>query len=71
MSNSSLVNIDLRTRNVTNCCGFMNYNEKSALFSILDREVYKVIFNTNVTSILTGITSLLMSVVMSIPEEKE
>lgn len=27
MSNSSLVNIDLRTKNVTNCCGFMNHNE--------------------------------------------
>ena len=49
----------------------MNHNEGSVLFNILDRGVYKVIFNTNVTSILTGIASLLMSVVMSIPEEKE
>ena len=28
--------VDLRTRSATNCCGFMNHNEGSALFSILE-----------------------------------
>ena len=42
--------VDLRTRSATNCCGFMNHNEGSALFSILDGGVYEVTFNGNITS---------------------
>ena len=41
---------DLRTRSAMNCCGFINHNEGSALFSILEGGVYEVTFNGNVTS---------------------
>ena len=37
--------VDLRTRSAMNCCGFINHNEGSALFSILDGGVYEVTFN--------------------------
>ena len=45
---------DLRTRSATNCCGFVNHNPGSALFSILDGGVYRVNFNTNITSATAG-----------------
>ena len=51
-------NVDLRTRSATNCCGFMNHNEGSALFSILDGGVYEVTFNGNVTSATAGQVAL-------------
>ena len=46
--------VDLRTRSATNCCGFINHNEGSALFSILDGGVYEVTFNANVTTAAAG-----------------
>lgn len=46
--------VDLRTRSATNCCGFINHNEGSALFSILDGGVYEVTFNANITSATAG-----------------
>jgi len=45
---------DLRTRSAMNCCGFINHNEGSALFSILDGGVYEVTFNGNITSNTAG-----------------
>ena len=45
---------DLRTRSAMNCCGFVNHNEGSALFSILDGGVYEVTFNGNITSNTAG-----------------
>lgn len=42
--------VDLRTRSAINCASWMNHNEGSALFSILDGGVYEVTFNGNVTS---------------------
>ena len=45
---------DLRTRSAMNCCGFVNHNQGSALFSILDGGVYEVTFNANVTSATAG-----------------
>lgn len=45
---------DLRTRSAINCCGFINHNEGSALFSILDGGVYEVTFNANITSNTAG-----------------
>jgi len=45
---------DLRTRSAMNCCGFINHNEGSALFSILDGGVYEVTFNANVTTAAAG-----------------
>ena len=46
--------VDLRTRSAMNCCGFINHNEGSALFSILEGGVYEVTFNANVTSATAG-----------------
>jgi hypothetical protein len=45
---------DLRTRSAMNCSGFINHNEGSALFSILDGGVYEVTFNANVTTAAAG-----------------
>ena len=45
---------DLRTRSAMNCCGFVNHNQGSALFSILDGGVYEVTLNANVTSATAG-----------------
>lgn len=49
---------DLRTRSAMNCCGFINHNEGSALFSILEGGVYEVTFNANVTSAAAGQVAL-------------
>jgi len=46
--------VDLRTRSAFNCSGFMNHNEGSALFSILEGGIYEVTFNANVTSATAG-----------------
>ena len=45
---------DLRTRSAMNCCGFINHNQGSALFSILDGGVYEITFNANITSATAG-----------------
>lgn len=50
--------VDLRTRSATNCCGFMNHNEGTALFSILEGGLYEVTFNANVTSATAGQVAL-------------
>lgn len=50
--------VDLRTRSAMNCCGFINHNEGSALFSILEGGVYEVTFNANVTSATAGQVAL-------------
>ena len=50
--------VDLRTRSATNCQGWMNHNEGSALFSILEGGLYEVTFNTNVTSATAGVVGL-------------
>ena len=49
---------DLRTKSAMNCCGFINHNEGSALFSILDGGVYEVTFNGNITSNTAGTVAL-------------
>ena len=48
--------VDLRTRSAINCNGFMNHNEGSALFSILEGGIYEVTFNANITSATAGPT---------------
>lgn len=50
--------VDLRTRCAINCQGFMNHNEGSALFSILEGGTYEVTFNANVTSATEGDVAL-------------
>ena len=49
---------DLRTRSAMNCCGFINHNEGSALFSILDGGVDEVTFNGNISSNTAGTLAL-------------
>ena len=46
--------VDLRTRCAINCQGFMNHNEGSALFSILEGGTYEITFNANITSATAG-----------------
>lgn len=46
--------VDLRTASAQNCRGWMNHNEGSALFSILDGGNYEIHFNANVTSATAG-----------------
>lgn len=50
--------VDLRTRCAINCRGFMNHNEGSALFSILEGGTYEITFNANVTSATAGNVAL-------------
>lgn len=50
--------VDLRTRCAINCQGFMNHNEGSALFSILEGGTYEVTFNANITSATAGNVAL-------------
>lgn len=50
--------VDLRTRCAINCRGFMNHNEGSALFSILEGGTYEVTFNGNITSNTAGSVAL-------------
>ncbi len=50
--------VDLRTRCAIKCQGFMNHNEGSALFSILEGGTYEVTFNANVTSAEAGDVAL-------------
>lgn len=50
--------VDLRTRSAINCQGWMNHNEGSALFSILEGGVYEVTFNANITSATAGVVGL-------------
>ena len=50
--------VDLRTRSAINCTSWMNHNEGSALFSILEGGVYEVTFNANVTSATAGSVAL-------------
>ena len=59
-SNSSTLsfnNDDVRTRNA-NCCGFLQHDEGSPLYKLLDGGIYKVSFNANVTSATAGTVAL-------------
>lgn len=53
--------VDLRTRSAVNCSGFINHNEGSALFSILEGGLYEVTFNANVTSATAGNVALALT----------
>ena len=56
-STLSFVNDDVRSRNA-NCCGFLQHDEGSPLYKLLDGGVYKVSFNANVTSATAGTVAL-------------
>ena len=48
---------DVRTRSA-NCCGWLQHNENSPIFKILDGGLYEVSFNANVTSATAGTVAL-------------
>ena len=56
-STLSFVNDDVRSRNA-NCCGFLQHDEGSPLYKLLDGGVYEVSFNANVTSATAGTLAL-------------
>lgn len=49
---------DLRTGSAFNCRSWMNHNEGSPLYSIIDGGTYRVNFNTNITSATAGQVAL-------------
>jgi hypothetical protein len=56
-STLSFLNDDVRSRNA-NCCGFLQHDEGSPLYKLLDGGVYEVSFNANVTSATAGTVAL-------------
>jgi hypothetical protein len=56
-STLSFINDDVRSRSA-NCCGFLQHDEGSPLYKLLDGGIYKVSFNANVTSATAGTVAL-------------
>ena len=59
-SNTSAVTFtedDVRTRKA-NCCGWLQHNEGSPLYKILEGGIYEVSFNANVSSDTAGVIAL-------------
>jgi hypothetical protein len=56
-STLSFANDDVRSRNA-NCCGFLQHDEGSPLYKLLDGGVYEVSFNANITSATVGTLAL-------------
>lgn len=59
-SNTSAITFtddDVRTRKAT-CCGWLQHDEGSPIYKILDGGIYKVSFNANVTSATAGTVAL-------------
>lgn len=48
---------DVRTR-TANCCGWLQHNEGSPIYKILEGGLYEVSFNANVTSATAGTVAL-------------
>ena len=56
VSNSSaltFVNDEIRTKSA-NCCGWLQHNEGSPIFKILEGGIYEINFNANLSSATTG-----------------
>lgn len=59
-SNTSAINFledEIRTRKA-NCCGWLQHNERSPLYKILEGGIYEVSFNANVSSATAGSVAL-------------
>jgi hypothetical protein len=59
-SNTSAVTFtedDVRTRKA-NCCGWLQHNEGSPLYKILEGGIYEISFNANVSSDTAGVIAL-------------
>lgn len=50
--------VDIRTASANNCRSWMNHNEGSAIFSLLEGGYYEVDFNANITSATAGVVAL-------------
>ena len=57
VSSVNFTNDDVRSRKA-NCCGWLQHNEGSPLFKILDGGLYEVSFNANVSSATAGVVAL-------------
>ena len=53
----TFINDDVRTRSA-NCCGWLQHDEGSPLYKILDGGIYEVSFNANVSSAVAGTVAL-------------
>ena len=53
----TFINDDIRTRSA-NCCGWLQHNEGSPIYKILEGGIYEVSFNANVTSATAGTVAL-------------
>ena len=59
-SNTSVITFDeddVRSRKA-NCCGWLQHNEGSPIYKILEGGLYKVSFNANITSATAGTVAL-------------
>ena len=56
-STISFLNDDIRTRKA-NCCNWLQHDESSPIYKILEGGIYKVSFNANVTSATAGTVAL-------------
>lgn len=59
-SNTSAINFadtDIKSRKA-NCCGWLQHNEGSPLYKILEGGLYEVSFNGNISSATAGTTAL-------------
>ena len=59
-SNTSAINFledEIRTRKAS-CCGWLQHNERSPLYKILEGGIYEVSFNANVSSATAGSVAL-------------
>ena len=59
-SNTSAINFfedEIRTRKA-NCCGWLQHDERSPLYKILEGGIYEVSFNANVSSATAGSVAL-------------
>lgn len=50
-------NDELRTKSAT-CCGWLQHEENSPIYKIIEGGVYEVVFNANVTSLTAGVVAL-------------
>ena len=53
----TFINDDVKTRRA-NCCGWLQHNEGSPIYKILEGGIYEISFNANVSSAVAGTVAL-------------
>jgi len=53
----SFVTDDLRTRSAT-CCGWLQHDNNSPIYKIIEGGVYEITFNANITSLTAGVVAV-------------